>query len=82
MTKAKWWFSPELSETERREIEERMKRIAENQKDLDIKPTKSGEVGFRPIPLGEPAPEMPQEEWKRERAEKQAKDSARSKSAR
>ncbi|MEM7122074.1 MAG: hypothetical protein AAF563_12395 [Pseudomonadota bacterium] len=74
MRKGEKWFNPSLSDEERRRLEEEDKELIPRLQRLPkVKPTKSGEVGFRPLKIGEPAPETPHEKWKREKAERLAK---------
>ena len=80
MTTGKVWYNPKYTDEERRELDRTRDELIESLKKLpNIKPTRSGEVGFRPIKLGEPAPETPHERFKRERAERLRKEAAATK---
>ena len=64
MKTGKIWFNPELSEDERRMLQEEDKELIPRLQRLPkIKPTKSGEVAFRPLEPGQPSPPTGLDVW-------------------
>ena len=63
MTLPRRWSSPKLTDEEIREIESRRRLLKKELSGLNIKPTKSGEVAFRPLEPGQPSPPTGLDVW-------------------